>query len=556
MLQKKLQLLYTSAAFFLRRSHMITSLREFVQAGADQLLQHPDAIPNPQLHQALHQLNHHLETAALPPYRACLHTLIIGGEFEESKITKEREEIKQSFTAMGPLLGSCKWSEKMQLLFERHFCADCFRLFDELKNNHDIIALQGLLGKTLPLKRLCEAALSQEAPLAEFVSLLSEKKVPVDLLHNGLKGIIEVAQRRHPSLNYDLGALEEMLQQHWERMLERGEAKNEGWSLFETSDSLMLASHSRLQPGSRVKARMGDGKLHEFTLGQPLGALHPDDRNRFFHICRYAIAAPSASPMDNLFEKMHRGVEQKGIDSSLIWFPCNAAMPGYLRRRSMRQLAEEIDHCVPLNCPTFIDPRGRFCLVEKLHSGLGSAAWFHSLALYLPTAIAWMKWLGETSITPSAFKAEYLAFNREQRLTAVKEMKSLSYNVLSMELFAWTIGGGNPQLFREILEEANLAQHPYARFIREAVLLDLNPERIRSKAVAESIPEYVQESALATLQALRQVKAECLETLQKTRGNTLLLDQRVVHEYQESGGSALILSDFIKSKVCQKLTPA
>jgi hypothetical protein len=80
-------------------------------------------------------------------------------------------------------------------------------------------------------------------------------------------------------------------------------------------------------------------------------------------------------------------------------------------------------------------------------------------------------------------------------------------------------------------------------------LLDLSPERIRAKAVAESTPEYVQESALATLHALKRLTAECHANIQKRGGNTLLLDQRVVQLYHESGSSSLILSDFIKAKL-------
>lgn len=508
-----------------------------IQKAASQLIEQPDAQHPEQLanlHRALHQLNRDLETQ-LALYRTFLRNLREAKESDESKITTERDSIRRAFEAIGPLLGHCRWSylDKLKSVFERHFCADCFRLFDELKSHHDYIALQGCLGKTLPLKLLCDAALTKKDEnnaLLSFASELNSKRVPIAILHNGLKGIIDIAQKQNPYLHYDLEALEEILYDQ---------------SLFENDDPAFIQRD--LQPGTLVKTQR-DGQTHEFKLGQQLGA---PSRNRYFYINRYTRTTPT-STLDALLEKTEGGVDQEETEKLLLWFPPNAALPGIARRKALRQRAEEIDHYVPLNCPLFIDPRGHFCLVEKLPLQLGSSLWFQSLPTYLPTVITWLKWLTDQSISLTYLKPEYLHFDKEDSLTAVKEMSPLSYDVLTMEQFAWKIGGGNPLLYRQILDGVGIPQHPYALFIRQAILYDLARDAIMQKAASESIPELVQDSALASLQSLRQLKNDCRETVLRSGGSALLIDRLVTQLHLETGSSALILSEFIKAKALQK----
>lgn len=123
-----------------------------------------------------------------------------------------------------------------------------------------------------------------------------------------------------------------------------------------------------------------------------------------------------------------------------------------MRSRGRRHLAGTHSHCLPLNCPSFVDPQGRFSVVEKLHIQLGSSEWCQPR--YVDPVIKWLNWLRENKITPAPFKSEYIFFNLKLRLTAVKEMKLMPYDAEAMKAFVKKIAKG--ELYQKIVTEAGL----------------------------------------------------------------------------------------------------
>lgn len=307
-------------------------------------------------HQLFHRFLDSLENDSLPRYRVYLRTLCEGEECEEGKIAEHRDAISQGFKAIGPLLSECKWGnlERLQRIFERHFCAGCFRLFDEMQRVHDIVVLQGLLNRQLPVKNLLGVALNghdENDLLEKFLAQLYQKRVPPAILHRALKAIVETIHE-----GPDLESLEMFLQDQWEDLVEQGEVSNQEWALFETPDLSFIAQHRLLQPGQVFRTAEGHRFLHEFILGDPV--MLKEDKCAF-RIRSYSISVLSNSLHDH-FERARNPLAQPDVEKMVLWFGPNPAMPGINKCRAMRQPAEQ----GPDLCPTLVDSRGRFCLVS------------------------------------------------------------------------------------------------------------------------------------------------------------------------------------------------
>ena len=175
-------------------------------------------------------------------------------------------------------------------------------------------------------------------------------------------------------------------------------------AFFEEVDLETVVENQQLKPGAVVDS-WEENLLHRFTLGQELGNI---SKNRFFFI-------------QNSSSQLYQ--------NCLIWFLPNIALAGLIRCRARQNL------CLSLNFPIYIDPKGRFCIVEKLHTQLGSAQWQERMDQYLPPVLEWLRWLREEQVTPSNFRPEYVHFNKEGELIAVKLMKPLPYHAGAVAAF-------------------------------------------------------------------------------------------------------------------------
>jgi hypothetical protein len=377
------------------------------------------------VHSSLHRYFQELKSATLPPYRIYKEQLCAGVEQDEEKVAEHRDKIQHSYKILKSL-------ESLPLA--THFCSDCLFLLQELKSHQDCIALQGILGEQLPFKLLLDSAShgnDEEDLLEPFVFQLFSHRAPVTIVHRALKAIVECAltRLRLKLLKPDLSLLENILQDHWDNMEEEKE-----WALFDTPDRETVLANLQLKTGSCLRSQE-----HEFVLGEELGP--SSSSNRFFNVERYSVQM-------GLF-----AVPQPDVDKIVLWFPPNEALPGLMRSRAQRHLAGTRSHSLPLNCPSFVDPKGRFCLVEKLHMQVGGREWKAALSRYLPPVIAWLNWLKENRITPSHFKPAYIFFNAKQCLTAVKEMRALPYyDEKAIEAFAKLIAGEDGKLYQKILK--------------------------------------------------------------------------------------------------------
>lgn len=369
------------------------------------------------VHTSLHLYIQALQKQCLPPYRQHIQRLCAGEISGEEAIVDHRDEIQNGFRAISPLLEMSRRAERLKRIFERNFCKECYCLLDELKRHHDCIFLQGLLGEQLPFKQLLDVALRQSEAdiLEEFITKLYKQRVSAAIVHNALKAGVESFLDQNPTLIPNLEHLESALQDQWESRNERSD-----WALFETPDPEKVEENRLLKPGSSITSCE-----KTFVLGEEIGRC---SLNRFFTV----INQPSHS------------------EPIVLWFPPNVALPGLMKCRALEQEADRRSHCLPLNCPTYVDPRGRFCVVERLHKQLGGPEWKVD---YLQPVVEWLAWLREIGKTPSHFRPEYIHFNSKGELVAVKEMRPLPYHAGAVEVFVKKIVGGDLILFNKAMRD-------------------------------------------------------------------------------------------------------
>jgi hypothetical protein len=368
---------------------------------------------------------------------------------------------------------------RMRQIFKEHFCQKCFDPMEPLEQMYAIMALQGEIGETLPLKVLIEASFEkemEEVSLHNFIKKISARKVSFNILHSALKAIVEYALKSKITAD-------DIERKHLPSL------ENLEYALYRLDPSLFSCPHPEhlewrktLKPGSeivtiRYENKSGQQKAtrYRFILGEQLGKkLGQFDHNIYFEI-KECFVTPKIFTKETIDElkyepliKFHKESEEKNSDiekKSVIWISANEAIPG------IRSAMADLCYGIELSQIQFIDNQGRFALVEKLYDN------HTEFVKLLPDWIQWALREVENapiSLEPLRYPQTFM-FNKETELKAVKLVKraeSFSFN--AWEQFIYEASKGDNPTFKTLMLKSQMASMAEAEFIRNTVLASFN----------------------------------------------------------------------------------
>lgn len=507
-------------------------------------------------HQVFHQWQTKLLNQDLPKMRAYLgevSNLKANDKFDEKPYWQVREDVQNFHLSTHHFLHSIHHDPnvRMRQIFDRHFCIKCFDHIEPLEQMYSIIALQGEIGETLPIKALIDASFGKEvedASLHKFLKNLSDKKVSFKLFHSALAAIVKYAQRSKVTLD-------DIERKNFPSLEKLEEA------LYTLDSSILSSKHidhlewrNTLKPCSEIiSIRYNDDHgqqtaiRYRFILGNQLGKKQNKfDHSVYFEIkeCFVATRVFSKDTLDELkydpLIKFHEEIEEKNNDietNKVLWISINEAMAG------IRESKSETCYGMNLSQIEFIDNQGRFALIEKLHE---------NYAEFVKIVPKWIRWaLKEVENAPISLEPlrdpQSFMFNKDTELKAVKLIKrSDSFSFNAWEQFIYEASKGDQNTFKKIMLESEMTSLAEAAFIREAVLTSFDKSKfdLLQQCKASSFNDKdILKVATGLQEDMVKLQESCFRQLEPKYGSALskeMIKELLLEGYEKSGGISML----------------
>lgn len=437
-------------------------------------------------HNLFHEYQTRLLSTDMPrmlDYMRAVCKLKSGQGLDECAYQEVRENIQDFWIATHFFLKSVHADPnvRMQKIFKKHFCRRCFDHMESLEQVQSILALQGFLGETLPLRDLVEASFGNEGvdeSLIAFVKKVKAAGVPFDVLHLALKSIVEYASK------YKM-TQDDILRENYPALdkLELALDEIDPAFLMDANPD-HLAWRDTLKPGSEiisVQYENHSGRKaavrYRFILGEQIGA-KPEgfDHNLYFSLkeCyvarRYLTEGRSREMRYEPLLRFHKQPEERLPEkeqSRVLWISINEAMPGLRHIKSKiyyeRYLCE---YGFANSCIDFIDNSGRFALVEKLQDNQ------KGLLKVIPEMIkiALQEVAGAPVTLEPLNKPQKFMFDANKCLKATKLIKpAKAYSFSAWEQFVYDVAKGDKAAFAAIMAKSGLDKTEEVEFLRQAV---------------------------------------------------------------------------------------
>ena len=522
---------------------------QFALAGAVQ-----SALNN--THTLFHQHQKHLLTHDLPKMKQYVRKISNAGRntpIDESEYYSVRTDIQNFYIHTHHFLKSI-YSDpnvRMRQIFDSHFCPNCFDHMELLEQMAALISLQGETGHTLPLKALIDASFGrtvEDGSLHDFVKILKDKNVSFSTLHNGLKAVIEYAQKSKVTADDLEGNIIPSLDRLEYALYDIDAA------LFSFINPVHMDWRNTLHEGSELvsiqyknNASEQSAIRYRFILGAQIGKKQQGlDHNIYFEIkecyettrvfsneSQHELKYEPLIQFNNSLEKTNEDIKRNRV----ILISLNEAIPG------IRNCKSELCFGMELSSIQFIDNQGRFALVEKLQEN--NEALIHVIP-------QWIKWAikevenAPVSLDPLGSPQKFL-FNSEGILTAVKLLRptpSFSFNV--WEQFVYEIVKGDKNNFKSIMTKSELDSLEEAKFIRNSVISSFeegqfNPQEQCKKQTFQD--KNVLKLALDLRAEMNKLLETCCRSLE-SKGISSPSKEEIknflLKHYVESGGVSLL----------------
>jgi hypothetical protein len=359
----------------------------------------------------------------------------------------------------------------------------------KIKRYRHIIELERSIDKKTPYTVFTKLSMqkplkgkNKKSKLSKWISKVNEKKeLTVRKFHKGLKALVEhIAEfHRPPAAKVPTVAhLEVELLRKKCTVLQKEDVKHKKWK-------------NELKAGDRLSTPQGTYTLKE-QLGDPN---KPDDNNKVFTI--------------------------KESPDKVIVICKNQALP------AMKEIvAKDFSWGVRPAEWLYVDPEGRFSVVERLERPLNVTKWSSKGKLSgedrlrASPFIGQIKWLLEQENTPENFFVKYLMFDRKGVLKCTKPTTIGEFNIVPIIQFAWECSGGNLVVFKHIMEESKVEKHPYMLYLKEIVDNalkddDLTPENLAAfQRHLITDPKTIDE-AKKIQHDIKEIKRKCTKKILK-----------------------------------------
>lgn len=186
-------------------------------------------------------------------------------------------------------------SQSLRAVFNTYFCLGCVEDVLLMEAYFHVLALQKSLGTPLPYFSL-SLVIEKNAgaiSLDEFLKGLQRRKVKARVVHNGLKGFVEIRQLLLKQPPVSVSLLELMLQRRQVELWDLGQIPRSDRKLLMDSDEVQLRWRNGLREDSEVILKDFIEREEEFfwrqtkvTLGKPIGEKGNDDRLIHFAVKR------------------------------------------------------------------------------------------------------------------------------------------------------------------------------------------------------------------------------------------------------------------------------
>lgn len=445
---------------------------------------------------------------------------------KEDEVEISRTEIKEFYKSTQPLTKLIKKikegkveNKKLTDLFKSCFTSDLeqgvidtpfynVESYQQLKKNIDIMKLEGINGSPLPLSILRKASTwtFKEKPgednldrilLKSWCKKLDAKKFKVRNLDRGLSAIvnhINTFNQAGTSLKADLVNLELALIDEEFNGFDRIDSKHIKWRDELAKGNKKISSELEKDIFNVLKTKVVFGEqINKRTLSE--------DKNIVFEL------------------KNEKG--DINPDYVIVIGQNRAKLPLVQRARAERGWGIRTAEF------HYVDPRGRFAIVEKLSQPLNSTSWKSTGTLLesdknLATPIQQMlQWFLKQNNTPKNLNKDCLMFNRHRELKATKGCLKGEYDAMALETMAYECSNNNLAVYKFLIEpffkvEKNLAAKEFFLLvIKNAMQKEpIEVSRVGSLMASPITDGVIIERGKALSDAVQKLKMACSKSIE------------------------------------------
>lgn len=405
----------------------------------------------------------------------------------------------------------------------------CGAFFQEIRKYQHLINLDRIIQVETPLVVLRK--LSQEKKLLKeeenklsiWIKAINEnsKKMTVSRLHRGLKALvshIETYQWREGLKNPSVATLEV-------------ELVKKGCSIFRQIDPKHLQWREHLKEDSLLYCNEW-----ELLLGSRMGVSKKEDNNLVYAIQK----------RDDIVAVIGKNTAILGIKKKLI----DDYSYGI---RSAR--------CVE------VDNSGKCAIVERLRMPLSSFEWSQDET---PTEmdqkqafpiIGQIKWCVDQGRTPINLSEKYLLFDKQGVLKNQKVSLEGPFNYPALESFARGCSAKSNVIFKYIMKESGLFDHPYRKYYLEVVEKTLSKDPVDLEDLAAFDPHritdpLVTEQAKCLKKEIINLQKRCLKSILRSYdiGDKKVIRQNInesIQKFYADQGTVSILWPSLEKNIIE-----
>lgn len=328
------------------------------------------------------------------------------------------------------------------------------KTYRKLKESMHIIALEGILHDHLPIKSLKTISLFEtqeklDSSLSKMCGKLKRMGNTLDIriFHKALISIVKVVKRNYQKIT----ELPEPKVIHIEKALTDG-----GFEGFHLTDAKHVKWREDLREGDVFYYKNGKQKLARGFLGKQLsGKAEGIDQHLVFEV------------------KNEKNVIN---DDFVLKIGLNRAA---LELRQAER--EQEQYGIPTVDMPYLDPKGRFALMEKLVKPLNQFEWTSDRKKNESEAEPIRNWIRsflDKPFTPKNLSRHYLMFARDGMLKTIKGTKQEKFNVMALENLAYEFANGNLGVYSYVVNPlyAHSKFSQYLKFFETVIIHALSGE--------------------------------------------------------------------------------
>ncbi len=424
-------------------------------------------------------------------YQSYLDKRLKGNEVDENEIHESRKKITEWNRSTTPFVDYIQYSEnsKISTVFQQFFGdsseknAALFSYGEErriLKESQLFIDIEGYLHSPLPISILVKVGKQKELSPKEtqefsrWVETLNyyADQIPIGLFLDCLELLMEKSGEKASLVNLQL------------RLLQKG------LKIFQRPDQDHRIWRGSLIPGDELP-----GKTGKIILGRKI----PERECGFRDNQIFAI--------ENIPDCL------VAVGENRAYWPLK------------KEIGEKHQWGIPMPDVKYIDPKGRFAIIENLTPAIKDNQWTTPPNTQLKpedretlTPIANLfRWWKEQSVCPENFSLKHLVFNQSGALKYTHALLPQPFEFRILEDALFKISQGHLNVYKFLMKESGLCEHITMSYYREIVsqALKNKPLDAEKEAISRRITDpVVVEQGNELYQTIQKIKQETINALE------------------------------------------